>query len=89
MKTGEKIEETIKLVVTETLSKSKEVEMPDDLIETDNIGEVIEKLSILHFIICLILLKSKFTISRIKYTFWHLGINQWRIDFYRNVVNNK
>ena len=47
-KTGEKIEETIKLVVTETLNKSKEVEMPDDLIETDNIGEVIEKLSILH-----------------------------------------
>ncbi len=43
MKTGEKIEETIKLVVTETLNKSKEVEMPDDLIETDNIGEVIEK----------------------------------------------
>jgi len=48
MKTGETIEETIKQVVTETLNKSKEVQMPDDLIETDNIGEVIEKLSILH-----------------------------------------
>lgn len=48
MKTGEKIEETIKQVVTETLNKNKEVLLPEDLIETDNIGEVIEKLSILH-----------------------------------------
>lgn len=45
---GEKIEDIIKLVVTNTLNKSKEVDMPDDIIETDNIGEVIEKLSILH-----------------------------------------
>ena len=48
MITGSKIEEIIKNEVTEILNKSKEVEMPDDLIETDNIGEVIEKLSILH-----------------------------------------
>ena len=48
MITGNKIEEIIKNEVTEILNKSKEVEMPDDLIETDNIGEVIEKLSILH-----------------------------------------
>jgi hypothetical protein len=45
---GEKIEEVIKNKVVEILDKSKEVEMPDDIIETDNIGEVIEKLSILH-----------------------------------------
>jgi hypothetical protein len=45
---GEKIEEIIKNVVTETLNKSKEVELPQDIIETDNIGEVIEKLAILH-----------------------------------------
>jgi hypothetical protein len=45
---GEKIEEVIKTRVVEILDKSKTVEMPDDIIETDNIGEVIEKLSILH-----------------------------------------
>jgi len=45
---GEKIENLIKNIVTEILSKSKEVELPEDIIETDNIGEVIEKLSILH-----------------------------------------
>jgi hypothetical protein len=45
---GEKIENIIKNVVTETLNKSKNVEMPPDIIETDNIGEIIEKLSILH-----------------------------------------
>ena len=45
---GEKIEDIIKNRVIEILNKSKEVEMPDDIIETDNIGEVIEKLSILH-----------------------------------------
>jgi len=45
---GESIESVIKNVVTETLNKSKVVEMPEDIIETDNIGEVIEKLSILH-----------------------------------------
>jgi len=45
---GEKIEEIIKNKVNEILTTSKNVEMPDDLIETDNIGEVIEKLAILH-----------------------------------------
>lgn len=45
---GERIEEIIKKVVNETLDKSKNVEMPPDIIETDNLGEVIEKLSILH-----------------------------------------
>lgn len=45
---GEQIEEIIKNVVHKTLNKSKNVSMPQDIIETDNIGEVIEKLSILH-----------------------------------------
>ena len=45
---GEKIEEIIKNVTHNTLNKSKEVAMPPDIIETDNLGEVIEKLSILH-----------------------------------------
>lgn len=45
---GEKIEDIIKKVVNETLNISKDVEMPPDIIETDNIGEVIEKLAILH-----------------------------------------
>lgn len=45
---GENIEDIIKKVVYETLNKSKNVEMPQDIIETDNIGEVIEKLAILH-----------------------------------------
>jgi hypothetical protein len=45
---GEKIEEIIKNKVNEILTVSKNVEMPSDLIETDNIGEVIEKLAILH-----------------------------------------
>jgi len=45
---GERIEDIIKKTVHETLNKSKNVELPQDIIETDNIGEVIEKLSILH-----------------------------------------
>jgi len=45
---GEKIEELIKNKVCEILNKNKNIELPDDLIETDNLGEVIEKLSILH-----------------------------------------
>jgi hypothetical protein len=45
---GEKIEDIIKIKIHETLNKSKDVEMPSDIIETDNIGEVIEKLAILH-----------------------------------------
>lgn len=45
---GEKIEEIIKSIVYKTLNHNKEVGLPIDIIETDNIGEVIEKLSILH-----------------------------------------
>ena len=48
MKTGENIENIIKETVINTLNKGKNVSLPCDLIETDNIGEVIEKLSILH-----------------------------------------
>jgi len=33
---GESIESVIKNVVTETLNKSKVVDMPEDIIETDN-----------------------------------------------------
>lgn len=45
---GEKIEEIIKNKTLEILTKNKNVELPDDIIETDNLGEVIEKLAILH-----------------------------------------
>lgn len=45
---GSTIEEIIKSKVHELLNNSKEVELPKDIIETDNIGEVIEKLAILH-----------------------------------------
>lgn len=45
---GEKIENIIKQTVIDTLNVSKIVELPSDIIETDNIGEVIEKLAILH-----------------------------------------
>jgi hypothetical protein len=45
---GETIENVIKNIVIETLNKSKEVQLPDDIISTDNLGEIIEKLSILH-----------------------------------------
>lgn len=45
---GEKIENIIETKTKDILNKSKEVDMPDDIIETDNIGEVIEKLAILH-----------------------------------------
>jgi hypothetical protein len=48
MKIGETIEDLIRLKITEILNNNKNVGLPDDLIETDNIGEVIEKLSILH-----------------------------------------
>jgi len=47
-KLGANIEEIIKNTVHEVLNKNKNVELPNDLIETDNIGEVIEKLAILH-----------------------------------------
>lgn len=45
---GEKIEQIIQDKIKHILSLNKNIELPDDLIETDNIGEVIEKLSILH-----------------------------------------
>lgn len=45
---GEKIEDIIKNTVYNILNESKKVELPNDIIETDNIGEVIEKLAILH-----------------------------------------
>jgi hypothetical protein len=45
---GKEIDLIIKNKVVEILNNSKNVSLPDDLIETDNIGEVIEKLSILH-----------------------------------------
>lgn len=45
---GESIEKIIKEIVTKSLDNNKNVELPDDIIETDNLGEVIEKLSILH-----------------------------------------
>jgi hypothetical protein len=48
MKIGGKIEEIIKACVRDKLESSKDVEMPTDIIETDNLGEIIEKLSILH-----------------------------------------
>jgi hypothetical protein len=48
MNIGETIESIILNKTKEILNKSKNVELPDDLIETDNLGEVIEKLSILH-----------------------------------------
>jgi hypothetical protein len=47
---GEKIEEVIKQAVLKALSESKGKDIPEpaDLIETDNLGEIIEKLAILH-----------------------------------------
>ena len=45
---GEKIESIIHSKVIEVLNNNKNVELPCDIIETDNLGEVIEKLSILH-----------------------------------------
>jgi hypothetical protein len=47
-KIGIIIEDIIKDTVKYILDKNKNVELPNDLIETDNIGEVIEKLAILH-----------------------------------------
>jgi hypothetical protein len=45
---GEKIEDIIYVKTRELLNQDKSVDLPDDIIETDNLGEVIEKLSILH-----------------------------------------
>jgi hypothetical protein len=48
MNIGEKIEDIIKNKINNILNDNKNVELPDDIIETDNIGEVIEKLAIIH-----------------------------------------
>lgn len=48
MKYSESIENIIKTKIHEILNKSKKVDLPNDLIETDSIGEVVEKLAILH-----------------------------------------
>jgi hypothetical protein len=48
MNIGETIETIILNKTKEILNKSKNVDLPEDIIETDNLGEVIEKLSILH-----------------------------------------
>lgn len=48
MKFGESLEEVIKLNVAEILKQRHTPDLPQDLIETDNIGEVIEKLIIIH-----------------------------------------
>lgn len=45
---GESIEHIIKLTVQNTLNGKKIPDLPKDIIETDSIGEVIEKLTILH-----------------------------------------
>jgi len=47
-KIGENVESIIMDMINNTLNKSTKVDIPSDIIETDNIGEVIEKLSILH-----------------------------------------
>jgi hypothetical protein len=48
MKTGINIENIIKDVVNETLKSKTIPDLPPDYTNTDNIGEVIEKLCILH-----------------------------------------
>jgi hypothetical protein len=48
MKFGESLEKVIQSQVAEILQRRKNPELPADLIETDNIGEVIEKLIIVH-----------------------------------------
>ena len=48
MNLGEKIEEIIKKKTKELLENDKSSYLPDDVIVTDNLGEVIEKLVILH-----------------------------------------
>ena len=44
---GEKIEDIIKNIVIEILNNNKNVNMPQDVIFTDNFGEILEKLIIL------------------------------------------
>ena len=63
---GENIDQLIAARTKELLNNSKHVEMPDDLIETDNIGEVIEKLSCCTSLTILSPLKSYIPISIIK-----------------------
>lgn len=46
--TAEKIEEIIKNKIHLILNENKNANIETDIIETDNIGEVIEKLAILH-----------------------------------------
>ena len=48
MNIAENIENIIKIKTKEILNNNKNVQIPEDIIETDSIGEVIEKLSILH-----------------------------------------
>lgn len=45
---GQKIETLIEKRIRYLLNKDINVDLPEDLIETDTIGEVIEKISILH-----------------------------------------
>ena len=45
---AEEIEKIIHKTISNLLNQDKKAETLNDLIETDNIGEVIEKLSILH-----------------------------------------
>lgn len=45
---AEKIEEVIQNKIISILNKNKNADIDSNLIETDNIGEVIEKLAILH-----------------------------------------
>lgn len=45
---SETIDKLVQNTTTQLLNTSTQVNLPDDLIETDNIGEVIEKLCILH-----------------------------------------
>ena len=45
---GEVIDKAIETYIKNLLNISKALELPDDIIQTDNIGEVIEKLCILH-----------------------------------------
>ena len=48
MKFAESLEKVIQTHVTELLKNKQRPDLPKDLIETDNIGEVIEKLIIIH-----------------------------------------
>ena len=48
MSIGKVVEKLIKNKVKEICSTKKIPDLPEDVIETDSIGEVIEKLSILH-----------------------------------------